>query len=106
MEIVQFVGDYPSIGVLIIGLLFAAVVKLITHPYNNLTSAIKALTEIVKEGHNEAKEYREKDKEQVGEILDRLQKQETLCATVRSFCPHANRIIESTPPTNKDWIAH
>ena len=96
MAIESFVAEYPSVAIVAIAVLFGAVGKLITQPYVHLTTAINALTQTVKEGQEEVKAYREKDQTQVGLILDRLQKQETLCVTVRSFCPHANRRVGDT----------
>lgn len=94
MDHTKFITDYPELVVLLIGILFTLLIKLSTQPYKQLTTAIKALTTEVVNNHAENKKYREKDQEQVGTILDRLQKQETLCATVRSFCPHAHRRLD------------
>ena len=100
MAVEKFVADYPGVTIMIIGVLFAALAKLITQTYKHLTDAVKNLTTVVANGHNETREYREKDKAQVGMILDRLQKQETLCLTVRSFCPHANRHVNELTEGN------
>lgn len=102
MAVEKFVTDYPEVMILIVTVLFGILAKLITQPYKHLTEAIKTLTTEVKNGHEETRLYREKDLAQVGMILDRLQKQETLCLTVRSYCPHAARRIGDTEPNDHD----
>ena len=98
----EFVKQNPAlvffiivVMVIIIKLLYAVLSKLITEPYTHLTGAITTLTQAIqdirtdiKEDRKIAKEDREKDKAIVGNLLDRMQAQETKCSTIRNFCPH------------------
>ena len=98
----EFVKQNPElvffivmVMVIVIKLLYAVLAKLITEPYTHLTGAITTLTQAVqdirtdiKEDRKMAKEDREADKKVVGNLLDRMQAQETKCNTIRNFCPH------------------
>ena len=98
----EFVKQNPAlvffilvVMVIIIKLLYMVLSKLITEPYKHLTGAITTLAQAVqeiradiKEDRQVAKEDREKDKAIVGNLLDRMQAQETKCNTIRNFCSH------------------
>ena len=97
----EFVKQNPAlvfiiivIMVLTIRLLCMVLSKLITEPYKHLTGAITTLTQAVqeiradiKEDRQIAKDDREKDRATVGNLLDRMQAQETKCNTIQNFCP-------------------
>jgi len=99
----QFVASNPTLIIIAIGLmagfiklLIMAVSKLITQPFNNLATAIKTLSdtmakmeERMEKDREQAKNDREKDRSIVGSLLDRMQAQETKCATIRMYCPHS-----------------
>lgn len=87
----QFVTENPALVLIGIGILIgtlkimgAALSRLITQPYNQLTASIASLTKTIEK----IGEDREKDRVTTGGILNRLQAQETLCTITRSFCPH------------------
>lgn len=98
----QFVSANPTLVIIAIGLmagfiklLIMAISKLITQPFNNLATAIKTLSdtmvkmeERMEKDREQTKRDREKDQTIVGTLLDRMQAQETKCATIRMYCPH------------------
>ena len=52
--------------------------------FNSLTTSI---TQEMKEVRNEFKDDRKSDREVWGSLLDRMQKQETICEQHREHCP-------------------
>lgn len=78
--------------VLIIKLMYMMLSKLIMQPFNNLANAISALNSTIEKFQAKTEKKQEETDKEVGSLLDRMQAQETKCATIRMYCPHNGRI--------------
>lgn len=89
----EFIAKNPGLILLIIVLLIGFIKcmwwvlsKLVTQPYVQLTTAIAELTLSVNQIRDDISTNQKSYQIERGQILDRLQKQETYCKTVHNFC--------------------
>lgn len=93
----QFIVKNPLMTLFIIGvlvltirLMYILLSKLIMQPFNNLANAIVALTTTLDKFQAKTEKKQEETDKDIGSLLDRMQRQETKCNTIRLYCPHTS----------------
>jgi hypothetical protein len=97
MTVHQLIQQNPEVTAGFVAFLFYVIAKLFMAPYKQLSAAMNTLTLAVgdikgeiEKWRKEAKTDREKDTKAIGLLKDRMQAQETHCATTQQFCPYIN----------------
>jgi len=83
----ELITKHPELFAYVTSGLISMVVVLLTAFFRMFTTALRDLTLEVKAIRKEFKADREKDRVLTGSLLDRMQRQETICEQHREHCP-------------------
>jgi hypothetical protein len=86
----KFISDHPGFFQALMSGVISFTALLLGLYFRSLTVSIRDLTTEMRAVRKEFKDDRESDRQIWGSLLDRMQKQETICEQHREHCPWEN----------------
>lgn len=83
----EFVRLYPDVIIGLLSVLVAIIGTLLAALFVLVKKSVDDLAQSLRDAISEIRDDRKTDRIDIGQLLDRMQRQETLCAEHRKHCP-------------------